>query len=187
MSIIMQLNPPKHNLSTLMDFTCNAIPYAPFPQDFRDAEKPKVDLPNFFSGSSIAVFLRQSSFEYRSLAFKKFSMSLTHPDWLCCTHHACNFPHAVNFWTFHSLDSSFRLSYVIIVPNYYDISRYTRYVLSISCAVFSNFILQWIICTMFCIDYTLNFAIGFLCFFIIFFSVCILVFYLSKSEFISNG
>jgi hypothetical protein len=51
-----------------MDFTFNAIRYAPFPRDFRDVEKPKVDLPNFFSGSSIAVFLRQSSFEYRSLA-----------------------------------------------------------------------------------------------------------------------
>jgi hypothetical protein len=62
-------------------------------------------------------------------------VSLTHPD-LLRTHHACNFLHAVNCWTFHSLDSSFSLSYVIIVPNYYDISRYTRYVLSISCAVF---------------------------------------------------
>jgi len=51
-----------------MAFTCNALPYEPISRDFRDAEKPKVDLPNFFSGSSIAVFLRQSSFEYRSLA-----------------------------------------------------------------------------------------------------------------------
>jgi hypothetical protein len=68
MSIIMPLYPLTHILTTLMDFTFNAIRYAPFPRDFRDAEKPKVDLPNFFSGSSIAVFLRQSSFEYRSLA-----------------------------------------------------------------------------------------------------------------------
>jgi hypothetical protein len=116
MSIIMPLYPPTHILTTLMDFTFNAIRYAPFPWDFRDAEKPKVDLPNFFSGSSIAVFLRQSSFEYRSLAWKKFSVSLTHPDWLR-THHACNFLHAVIFWTFHSSDSPFSLSYVIIVPN----------------------------------------------------------------------
>ena len=115
MSIIMQLYLSIHNLSTLMAFTCNALPYAPISRDFRDAEKPKVDLPNFFFGSSIALFLRQSSFEYRSLAFKKFSVSLTHPHWLR-THHACNFLHAVNIWTFHSYDSSLDLSYVILVP-----------------------------------------------------------------------
>ncbi len=115
MSIIMPLYPPTHILTTLMDFTFNAIRYAPFPWDFRDAEKPKVDLPNFFSGSSIAVFLRQSSFEYQSLALKKFSVSLTHPDWLR-THHACNFLHAVNIWTFHSSNSSLDLSNVILVP-----------------------------------------------------------------------
>jgi hypothetical protein len=118
-----------------MAFTCNALPYAPISRDFRDAEKPKVDLPNFFFGSSIALFLRQSSFEYRSLAFKKFSVSLTHPDWLR-THHACTFLHAVNIWTFHSYNSSLDLSYVILVPYYYDISRYYCYVLFIHCAAF---------------------------------------------------
>ena len=47
---------------------------------------------------------------------RNFSVCLTHPDWLR-THNACNFLHAVIFWTFHSSDSPFSLSYVIIVPN----------------------------------------------------------------------
>ena len=82
MSIIMHLYPTTHNLSILMDFTCNAIHYAPFSRDFRDAEKSKVDLPIFFSGGSFADFLRQSSFAYRSLAYKQFSVSQSVPDWL---------------------------------------------------------------------------------------------------------
>ena len=82
MSIIMPLYTTTHNLSILMDFTCNAIPNAPFSGDYGAAKISKVVPLNLFSGRPNADFLHESPFEYRSFTFKKVSVSQTPSIWL---------------------------------------------------------------------------------------------------------